>query len=111
MGFGRSECQPENPNGGQNCSVTNQKVALFAYNYFLGTCVIARQDGLDYDCAPDGSFEPLQCQTEGDNLRCVCVQPSNGSPIMNTLVIIDDIEDAPNCEQFGEYNDKIMNCQ
>ena len=76
-----------------------------AFICFVGTCVIARLEGVDYDCAPDGSFEPLQCQSEGDILRCVCVEPSTGSPIVNTQITVDDIEDAPNCEQFGEYSD------
>lgn len=62
----------------------------------------ARREGMNFDCAPDGSFEPLQCQLEGESLHCVCVQPSNGTPIEGTRVIVDDTKDAPNCGQFGE---------
>ena len=65
--------------------------------------MIARQEGVNFDCAQDGSFEPLQCQPEGEDLRCVCVQPKDGTPIGGTQVIVDDVEDAPNnCAKLGE---------
>ena len=69
----------------------------------LGPCVIASQGGVEFDCAPDGNFEPLQCQpVVGDLLRCVCVNPSDGALIENTEVIVASRDDAPDCDRLGE---------
>ena len=78
---------------------------MFICHYNLGTCIIAQQEGVDYDCAPDGSFEPLQCQPDVEGLmRCVCVQPGDGTPIPGTDVLVENIEDAPDCDQLGKIN-------
>ena len=71
----------------------------------LGSCVIANQGGTDYDCAPDGSFEPLQCKPGPENLlRCFCVNPGDGTEVNNTEVIVSSRDDAPECDQLGVYN-------
>ena len=71
--------------------------------FILGACVIARQQGLDTQCSPDGAFEPLQVQTNEDELyHVVCVIPSDGSPISGTEVIVADMDDAPDCDRLGE---------
>lgn len=66
--------------------------------------MIARQEGLDAQCSPDGAFQPLQVQTdENDDLyHVVCVRPSDGSPISSTEIIIADMDDAPDCDRLGE---------
>ena len=68
--------------------------------------MIARQQGLDVQCSPDGAFEPLQVQTddndEDDLYHVVCVQPTDGSPISGTEVIVADKDDAPDCNRLGE---------
>lgn len=71
----------------------------------LGPCVVANQGGADYDCAPDGSFEPLQCDLGAENLlSCVCVNPGDGTRIDNTEVTVSSRDDAPDCDQLGENN-------
>lgn len=58
---------------------------------------------MDFSCAPDGSFEPLQCQPNGDDdLRCVCVNPNDGTPIQGTDMQVDDRDEAPDCDKLGE---------
>ena len=58
---------------------------------------------MDYNCAPDGSFEPLQCQPDIEStLRCVCVNPSNGDPISGTDMTVNSIDEAPDCDKLGE---------
>ena len=68
--------------------------------------MVAHQQGLDVQCSPDGAFQPLQIQSDKDDdelHRVVCVQPSDGSPISGTEVIIADMDDAPECDRLGEY--------
>ena len=66
--------------------------------------MIARQQGLDVQCSPDGAFEPLQVKTddEDDLYHVVCVQPTDGSPISGTELIVADMDDAPDCDRLGE---------
>ena len=65
--------------------------------------MIARQQGLDAQCSPDGAFQALQVQTDEDDLyHVVCVQPSDGSPISGTEIIVADMDDAPDCDRLGE---------
>ena len=68
--------------------------------------MIARQQGSDAQCSPDGAFQPLQVQTDEDDelYHVVCVQPSDGSPISGTEVIVADMDDAPDCDRLGEFN-------
>ena len=62
-----------------------------------------REGNERFDCASDGSFEPLQCQPgAGGLLNCVCVDPSTGDPIENTAVTVADVNDAPECDRLGE---------
>ena len=63
----------------------------------------ARQGGSPVTCAPDGSFEPLQCQSVGDLFRCWCVNPNDGSAIASTEVTVANMDDAPDCDRLGEY--------
>ena len=63
----------------------------------------ARQGGFPVTCAPDGSFEPLQCQAVGDLFRCQCVNPSDGNEIAATAVTVVSMDDAPNCDRLGKY--------
>ena len=83
------------------------KVKLqFGHNHTAecaGPCVTARQGGFPVTCAPDGSFEPLQCQSVGDLFRCQCVNPSDGSVIVSTEVTVTNMDDAPDCDRLGEY--------
>ena len=65
--------------------------------------MIANQAGSDFDCASDGSFEPLQCQSRVAGLfECVCVEPSTGNTIDDTAVTVADMDDAPECDYLGE---------
>ena len=65
--------------------------------------MIARQQGLDVQCSPDGAFQPLQVQTDEDELyHVVCVQPSDGSSISGTEIIVADMDDTPDCDRLGE---------
>ena len=68
-----------------------------------GLCVTARQGGLPVTCAPDGSYEPLQCQPIGGLFRCRCVNPSDGNAIESTEVTVSNVDDAPDCDRLGEY--------
>lgn len=67
-----------------------------------GACAVASQEDSSVTCAPDGSFEPLQCQPVGDLFRCQCVNPSDGSVIESTEVIVGNVDDAPDCDRLGE---------
>ena len=59
---------------------------------------------MEYDCAPDGSFEPLQCHPEGQNLLCFCTDPSNGTPVPDTETIVTTRDDAPlNCANLCKF--------
>lgn len=71
----------------------------------IGPCVIANQGGtVEYECAPDGSFKPLQCESAAEDLlRCFCVNPSDGTPIANTEVTVASRDDAPDCDHLGGY--------
>ena len=69
---------------------------------YLGPCEIANQNGQDFDCAPDGTFEPLQCQSFNGVLNCVCVNPSNGAAIAGSEVTVSSRDDAPDCENLGK---------
>lgn len=72
--------------------------------YISGPCVIANQDDSKYDCAPDGTFEPLQCQSAPEGLiSCVCVDPSTGEVIAGSEVTEDSRDDVPNCDRLGNY--------
>ena len=63
----------------------------------------ANQGGSEFECASDGSFEPLQCQPiAGNLLNCVCVNPSNGLTITGTEITVADRDDAPDCDRLGE---------
>ena len=65
--------------------------------------MIANQGGSEFDCAADGSFEPLQCQSGAAGLlECVCVNPSAGNAIENTAVTVADMDDALECDYLGE---------
>ena len=65
--------------------------------------MIANQGGSEFDCASDGSFEPLQCRSRTtDLLDCVCVEPSTGNAIENTAMAVADMDDALECDHLGE---------
>ena len=65
----------------------------------------ANQGGVEFDCAPDGSFRPLQCQTGVENLlRCICVNPRDGKLIVGTSVTVTSRDEAPNCDRLGKYS-------
>lgn len=65
----------------------------------------ANQGGVEFDCAPDGSFRPLQCQTGVENLlRCICVDPRDGKLIVGTSVTVTRRDDAPNCDRLGKHS-------
>ena len=68
--------------------------------------MIARQQGLDTQCSPDGAFQPLQVKTDEDDelYHVVCVQPSDGFPIYGTEVVVADMDDAPDCDRLGKFN-------
>lgn len=61
---------------------------------------------MDVQCSPDGAFRPLQVQSDGDDelYHVVCVQPSDGFPIIGTEDTIADMDDAPDCDRLGEFN-------
>lgn len=65
--------------------------------------MIAREQDptLDLECTPEGDFEALQCNTEAGLITCVCVQPSDGTPIPNTEVVVADFADVPDCNAEG----------
>ena len=74
----------------------------FVYLY-IGPCKIANQGGQEFECAPDGTFEPLQCQPAIEGLLlCVCVNPNNGSVIVGTEATVDSRDNAPDCDLLGE---------
>ena len=74
---------------------------------FTGVCVVARDTDPEFDCADDGSFEPLQCRAVGDVFVCHCVQPSSGDIIPGTEVSVADLADAPDCDSLGEYSPAV----
>ena len=64
---------------------------------------MAQQEDTSYECASDGSFEPLQCRPEAsDLLRCFCVNPDSGAMIPNTETVVTTRDDAPDCASLGE---------
>ena len=70
--------------------------------FCIGPCEIANQGGQDFECAPDGTFEPLQCQSTPDGLiSCVCVNPSSGEIVQDSDMFVADRDDAPDCDRLG----------
>ena len=104
----KSECLPENPEGNYKISVRlvrcNLAIKTGDYlSWYLhpGPCTAANQE---FVCAPDGTFEPLQCQPALEGLfGCVCVRPSDGSLVMGTEVFVAGKDDAPDCALLGEF--------
>ena len=72
-----------------------------ALSSLAGTCVRARAESPSLACNPNGDFQPLQCRTEGSITTCECVQPSDGTPIPGTQVVISDLDDIPECTPLG----------
>ena len=63
----------------------------------------ANEGSSEFECAPDGSFEPLQCQSiAGNLLQCVCVDPNSGRVITGTETTVADRDDAPDCDRLSE---------
>ena len=63
----------------------------------------ANQGSSEFECTPDGNFEPLQCQSiAGNLLNCVCVDPSSGLVITGTETTVADRDDAPDCDRLSE---------
>ena len=66
--------------------------------------MIANQGGVEFDCTPDGSFRPLQCQPTVENLlSCSCVDPGDGTLILGTSVTVASRDDAPSCDRLGKH--------
>ena len=64
---------------------------------------MALQEDMSYKCALDGSFEPLQCRPEADDLlQCFCVDPDSGVSIPNTETMVTTRDDAPDCARLGK---------
>ena len=58
---------------------------------------------MQYECAPDGSFEPLQCRSDVEGLlRCFCVNPNSGETIADTETVVTTRSDAPDCARLCE---------
>lgn len=63
----------------------------------------ANQGSQEFECTPDGNFEPLQCQLiAGNLLTCVCVNPSSGHVISGTETTVASRDDAPDCDRLSE---------
>lgn len=67
----------------------------------VGPCVIARATSPLLICTPEGDFEPLQCGA-GFPTQCQCVEPSDGTPVPDTLVMVEDPADLPDCDEEGK---------
>ena len=60
---------------------------------------------MEYDCAPDGSFEPLQCSPEG---QCSCVDPSSGALVPDTETTVVTRDDAPDCARLCKFFRRLV---
>lgn len=66
--------------------------------------MIARAENPSLACSPEGDFEPVQCGSlEEFPTSCQCVQPSDGSPVPGTQVIVGSEDDIPDCESQGIF--------
>ena len=69
--------------------------------------MIARAESPSLACTPEGDFEPVQCGSlEEFPTSCQCVQPSDGSPVPGTQVIVGSASDIPDCESRGKFPDE-----
>ena len=70
----------------------------------VGPCARARAGGQNVDCDEDGNFEPLQCSpTDTGTFSCGCVEPS-GNAVPNSRMEVEDMDDAPDCDDIGMEN-------
>lgn len=71
---------------------------------------MAENEGRQVDCDVNGLFKPLQCTTIDDSVafQCVCVRPSDGSPLTGTEVVVTDLGDAPDCSAIGTTQDDVI---
>ncbi len=74
------------------------------YYVRAGPCVIARATSPLLACTPEGDFEPLQCLTSGFPTMCQCVEPSDGTPVPGTQVVVADPGNFPNCDNEGNFS-------
>lgn len=62
---------------------------------------MAREASPLLSCTPEGDFEPLQCGA-GFPTECRCVEPSNGTPVPGTRVMVTDPAGIPDCDAEGK---------
>ncbi len=61
-----------------------------------------RMDNPEASCDENGDFGPMQCMLQSDQrFRCYCSLP-DGSEVPDSSVIVDSLQDAPNCDAMGK---------
>lgn len=75
------------------------------------TCEMMRERNNQTRCDPStGLFEPVQCRRMPGNrtVTCYCVNFSNGVTIRDSLTVVTDRDDLPDCGEMSKCKHVIM---
>lgn len=90
----------------------NMRTAFTHLCMSLGPCPTARQTNFLLQCDEDGNYRSLQCRKKVDSntYLCQCVVPSTGVVLHGTQVELEDLADAPDCDDMGKIGAyKVLN--